>query len=185
MGTFQGPESTADEDTVVDLFVHALKSGYRLLDAAQLYGNEAAVGKAVRASGIPRSEITVLTKFPGWYHGDPEAALKISLEALGLDYVDVFMMHWPISETPTNPPQPLRPDESPTFVEAWKKMEKLVGPQCRSIGVSNFTQKTLDTLLESATIVPAVNQVELHAFNPNLNLVPYCQSKGIQVMSWR
>ena len=64
-------------------------------------------------------------------------------------------------------------------------MEKCVGDRCKAIGVSNFTQKTLDALLAEATIVPVVNQVELHAFNPNLRLVPYCQEKGIQVMSWR
>lgn len=174
-----------DDETVIKSIVHALDSGYRLIDTAQLYGNEPLVGKAVRTCGVARSDITVLTKFSGWYHGDPSAALDVSLKALGLDYIDVFIMHWPISETPTNPPQPLRPGQSPTFVEVWKKMETLVGPRCKSIGVSNFTQKTLETLLETATIVPVVNQVELHAFNPNLKLVPYCQSKGIHVMSWR
>ncbi|KAJ0420211.1 NADP-dependent oxidoreductase domain-containing protein [Aspergillus carlsbadensis] len=78
----------------------------------------------------------------------------------------------------------LRIDESPTFVETWKKMEACVGDKCRAIGVSNFTQKTLNALLEAATIVPVVNQVELHVFNPNHRLVPYCQEKGIHVMSW-
>lgn len=181
----EASQTLSGEDFAVDLIVHALKSGYRLLDTAQLYGTETAVGKAVRICGVPRAEITVITKFPGWYHGDPEKALEISLASLGLDYIDVFMMHWPISETPTNPPRPLPPDESPTFVDSWKQMEKLVGPKCRAIGVNNFTEKTLNTLLTSATIVPVINQVELHLLNPNLNLVPFCQSKGIHVMSWR
>lgn len=169
----------------MESIIHALRSGYRLLDTDQLNGKENLIGKAVRESGVPRADITVLTKLPGWFHADPEAALNLSLQALGLDYVDIFIIHWPMFETPTNPPQPLPPGQSPTFVEAWKKMEGLVGPRCKSIGVSNFTQKTLDKLLETATIVPAVNQIELHVFNPNLNLVPYCQSKGIHVISWR
>jgi glycerol 2-dehydrogenase (NADP+) len=178
----QAPPS---ESHLVDLVVHALQCGYRLLDTAQLYQTEAIVGKAVRRCGIPRDEIIIVTKFPGWFHGDPKAALDISLANLGLDYIDVFMMHWPVSETLTNPPQPLRPDEWPTFVDAWKDMEKLVGPKCRAIGVNNFTQRTLKTLLESATIIPAVNQVELHVYNPNLKLVSFCKANGIHVMAWR
>lgn len=131
---------------------------------------------------MPRSEITIVTKFVQ-PHDDPAAALEISLRQLDLDYIDVFLMHWPWATTPDG--KPLRINESPTFVETWKLMEKLVGPECRAIGVSNFAQKTLDALLEVATIIPAVNQVELHALYPNLKLVPYCQSKGIHVMSWR
>lgn len=156
---------------------------------------EAAVGRAVRASGVPRSEITVVTKFWGHWHHDPAKALEISLRDLDLDYVDVFLMHWPWALKPDEKASsqsltpdemvPIRPSESPTYIETWKKMEPLVGPKCRSIGVSNFTQKTLDALLETATIVPAINQIEVHALNPNLKLVPYCQSKGIQVMGWR
>jgi glycerol 2-dehydrogenase (NADP+) len=81
--------------------------------------------------------------------------------------------------------EPLGAENSYNYVDTWKKMEKLVGPRCKSIGVSNFTQKTLDILLAKCTIVPALNQVELHALNPNLKLVPYCKSKGIVVTSWR
>lgn len=91
-------------------------------------------------------------------------------------------MHWPQATTPDR--KPLRPHESPTFVETWKMMEPLVGPKCRAIGVSNFSQKTLDTLLAAAKIVPAVNQVELHALNPNHKLIRYCKLNGIHVMSW-
>lgn len=154
-----------------------------MIDTAQYYCIEGTVGDAVRASGVDRKEVTVITKFWGHLHHDPAEALRISLEDLKLDYVDIFLMHWPFAITPQG--EPLRINESPTFVETWKMMEKLVSPKCRAIGVSNFSQKTLETLLESATIVPAVNQVELHAFNPCFRLVPYCQSKGIQVMSWR
>ena len=125
-----------------------------------------------------------MTKFWGEYHHDPAEALRTSLAELDMEYIDVFLMHWPWATTPAPEKKPLRKDESPTFIETWKKMEELVGPKCRAIGVSNFTQRTLDELLPSAKIVPAINQVELHALNPNLKLVPYCQSKGIVVMSW-
>lgn len=156
-----------------------------MIDTAQSYGVEHVVGRAVKASGIPRSEIIVVTKFGANLHHHPAAALEISLKQTGLDYVDVFLMHWPWATTPAPENKPLRKYDSPTFIETWKLMEPLIGPKCKSIGVSNFPQKILEELLAQATIVPAINQVELHAFNPNLKLVPYCQSKGIHVMSWR
>lgn len=99
--------------------------------------------------------------------------------------VGVMLMHWPWATTAAPDKGPLRKDESPTIVETWHMMEALVSERCRSIGVSNFTQKTLGELLASATVIPAVNQVELHAFNLCLQLVPYCKAKGIHVMSWR
>ncbi|SPO07445.1 related to GCY1 - galactose-induced protein of aldo/keto reductase family [Cephalotrichum gorgonifer] len=184
LGTWQGAPGTDDDAALENSIIHALKSGYRLIDTAQAYHVESTVGRAIRNSGIPRSEITVVTKFWGEWHHDPAEALRISLRELDVGYIDIFLMHWPWATTPDPERKPLRPHESPTIVETWKKMEKLVGEKCRAIGVSNFTQKTLDELLAAATIVPAVNQVELHAFNPNLKLVPYCESKGIHVMSW-
>ncbi|KAF4987176.1 hypothetical protein FDECE_15557 [Fusarium decemcellulare] len=177
-----GRLGTDDERALEESIIHALQNGYRLIDTAQYYGIESVVGRAVRNSGVPRSEITIVTKYWGNYHGDVASALQISLKELSLDYIDVFLMHWPWATTPDG--KPLRIHESPTFVETWKQMERLVGPTCRGIGVCNFTQKTLGVLLEHATIVPAVNQVELHALNPCLELVPYCQSKGIHVMGW-
>ncbi|KAH8738401.1 aldo/keto reductase [Ilyonectria robusta] len=184
LGTWQGGVGTEDADALERSIVFALQSGYRLIDTAQLYGVESDVGRAIRVSGVPREEITVVTKFWSDWHHNPGEALRISLAETGLDYIDIFLMHWPCATTPAPEEKTLRIHESPTFVETWKMMEGLVGPKCRAIGVSNFTQKTLDTLLSSAKIVPAVNQVELHALNPNLKLVPYCQSKGIHVMSW-
>lgn len=180
------PKGTGNEkskEELRDSIMHALHNGYRLIDTAQYYFVEPVVGEAVRNSGIPRSEITVITKFWSEWHHNPAEALQRSLDALGLDYIDIFLMHWPCAAAPDG--RPLRIDESPTFVETWNMMEKCIGSRCRAIGVSNFTQKTLGKLLSKATIVPVVNQVELHPFNPNLKLVPYCQEKGIQVMSWR
>lgn len=180
-----GGLGTDNEKQLEESIIYALQNGYRLVDTAQYYGIEHVVGRAVRNSGIPRSEITVITKFWSHWHHDPAKALDISLRDLNLGYVDVLLMHWPFATTPDPERKHLRKDQSPTFVKTWKMMEKLIGPQCRTIGVSNFTQKTLDELLPQCEIVPAVNQVELHAFNPNPQLVPYCVSKGIHVMSWR
>ncbi|GKT91912.1 aldo keto reductase [Colletotrichum tofieldiae] len=164
--------------------IHGLKTGYRLIDTAQRYGVEKTIGRAIRRSGVPRSEIVVVTKFWSDWHHDPATALQNSLDALGLDYVDVFLMHWPWAMTPAPEKKVLKKWESPTFIETWKLMEPLVGAKCKAIGVSNFMPKLLDQLLAEAKIVPVINQVELHAFNPNLVLVPYCQEKGIHVMSW-
>ncbi|KAF6838640.1 putative aldo/keto reductase [Colletotrichum musicola] len=184
LGTWQGTQGTDDAKSLEESIVHALKIGYRLIDTAQLYGVEDVVGRAIRNSGVPRSEIVVVTKFWGEWHHDPAAALQVSLDALGLDYVDVFLMHWPWATTPAPEKKVLKKWESPTFIETWKLMEPLVGERCRAIGVSNFMPKVIDELLAEAKIVPAINQVELHTFNPNLKLVPYCQEKGIHVMGW-
>ncbi|KAI9171649.1 Glycerol 2-dehydrogenase (NADP(+)) [Paramyrothecium foliicola] len=172
-----------DEKALEESIIHALKRGYRHIDTASVYGVEEVVGRAVRASGVPRSDIIVVTKLWGDKHDDPAGALDKSLESLGMDYVDVYLMHWPWAKTAEHPV--LRKWESPTFIETWAKMEALVGERCRAIGVSNFGQKPLEELMAATRIVPAVNQVELHARNPNHKLVAFCQSKGIHVTSWR
>ncbi|CAD0053857.1 unnamed protein product, partial [Aureobasidium pullulans] len=179
-----GGLGTDDDKTLEDSIIHALHSGYRLIDTAQYYGIESVVGRAVRNSGISREKITVITKFWSQWHHDPAEALRISLQDLDIGYVDIFLMHWPFATTPDPERRYLRKDQSPTFIETWNMMEELVGPRCRAIGVSNFAQTTLDELLPRCRVVPVVNQVELHAFNPNHKLVPYCESKGIHVMSW-
>lgn len=152
-----------------------------MIDTAQYYGIENVVGRAIKQSGISRSDITVVSKLWGNFHHDVSTALKMSLEQLSLDYIDLFLMHWPWAQTPNG--QPLRACESPTYVETWKQMEALIGKKCRSIGVCNFTVKTLSVLLEHATIVPVVNQFELHALNPCFTLVDYCRSKGVHPIS--
>jgi glycerol 2-dehydrogenase (NADP+) len=124
-----------------------------------------------------------MTEFWRDLHHDVNAALQISLEKVSLDYVDIFLMHWPWASTPDG--KPLRIHQAPTFVDIWKQMEELVGPRCRSIGLGNFTMKTLDTLLKHASVLPAVNQFELHPLNPCFKLVRCCQSKGMHPISWR
>jgi len=182
LGTWQGQFGTDTPDAVKESIIHAIKFGYRLVDTAQYYGVESVVGEAIRDCGVPRAEITVVTKFWGDSAHDPAAALERSLTAMGLDYIDIFMMHWPNTMTPNGEPQAY--PGSPPYWETWKKMEPLVSERCRGIAVSNFTQKTLAKLLEVATVIPLVNEVELHALNPNLKLVPYCLDKGIRVISW-
>lgn len=176
-----------EKERVRDSIVQVIQAGCRLIDTAKVYGTEGLVGSAIQESGVPRSEITVVTKLPDSCHDDPQASFDEALERLGTGYIDIYLMHWPTATATQGDGRTrrqLRIHESPTFIETYKKMEALVGPRCKSIGVSNFTQRTLDTLLEHATIVPVVNQVELHPLNPNLKLVPYCQERNIQVMAW-
>ncbi|KAF4861789.1 Glycerol 2-dehydrogenase [Colletotrichum siamense] len=182
LGTWQGQIGAKDEAAMEESIIFALRNGYRLIDTAQLYGVEHIVGRAIRKSEVPRNEITVATKFWGNHHHDVESALDISLSQLGADYVDVFLMHWPWATTSDG--RVLCPSESPTFVETWKLMEQLPKEKCRGIGVCNFTEKTLEILLEHAKVPPAINQIELHALNPSIKLLSYCQSKGIHVMAW-
>src|SRR5215203_273824 len=146
----------------------ALELGYRHVDTAQAYGNEASVGRAVRASGVPREELFVATKFfPG--NSDPEAEAERSLERLGLDRVDLYLVHWP--------------QGGPTW--AWPGMEQaLERGLTRAIGVSNFDVEELDALLARATVRPAVNQIQLHPFAYRRALVEACQERGIGVEAY-
>ncbi|KAL9109731.1 MAG: hypothetical protein Q9227_005600 [Pyrenula ochraceoflavens] len=146
-----------------------LHTGYRVLNTSPIYGTEDLVGRAIRESGIPRSEIIVIDKLPNEMHHDPAEALEASLQKLDVGYIDVYLMHWPCA---FDGQKPLQIQESPTFVETWKKMEGLVGEKCRGIGVSNFTEKTLEELLPQARVKPVINEIECHPLNPNLKLVP-------------
>ncbi|KAG8952561.1 hypothetical protein FRC00_006702, partial [Tulasnella sp. 408] len=135
----------------------AIGLGYRHLDTAAGYRNEESVGKAIRESGAPRSEFFVTTKLWNGDHGRVAGAFEESLARLGLEYIDLYLMHWPQAQTADG--RTLQPDESPTYVETWKVMEELLETgKVKSLGVSNFSVKTLEVLLDQATIVPAVNQ---------------------------
>jgi 2,5-diketo-D-gluconate reductase A len=130
----------------------ALEAGYRLIDTAAAYGNEAAVGRAIAASGIPREELYVTTKLatPDQGFQSSQDACKASLERLGLDYMDLFLIHWPA-------------EERGAYVDSWGGLmkEKEVG-RTRSIGVSNFNAEHLATVIELSFFTPAINQIELH-----------------------
>lgn len=132
----------------------ALGEGYRLLDSAVNYENEGAVGRAVRSSGVPREEVRVTSKLPGRHHRKAAAivAIEESLLRTGLDYLDLYLIHWP------NPSQGL-------YVEAWEALiEARERGLVRSIGVSNFLPEHLDLLVKKTGVTPSVNQVELHPY---------------------
>ncbi|KAL2193583.1 Aldo/keto reductase-like protein [Corynascus similis CBS 632.67] len=157
----------------------ALRAGYRHIDTAFAYGNEKEVGEGIRASGVPREEIFLTTKLDNPWHKRAPEALKRSLENLGVDYLDLYLMHWPSSTDPDDLKKHY-PDWD--FVDTWREMQKLMETgKIRSLGVSNFGIKNLERLLNdpSCKIVPAVNQIELHPGNPSPKLVAYCAQKGI------
>lgn len=142
----------------------ALEAGYRLIDTAAFYNNEKEVGNAIRASGIPRNEIFVTTKLHPLRCFNVEEEFEESRKRLGWDYIDLYLIHWPF----------LRKRK------VWQSLEKIVASgRARAIGVSNYRVKDLEDLLKSATIVPAVNQVEFHPFLTQKKLREYCASKEI------
>lgn len=152
----------------------AFEAGYRHVDTAQMYRNETEVGAAVAASGLRRDEVFVTTKLDNDRHGHDEAvsALDESLGRLGLDHVDMFLIHWP------------RPAEN-RFVETWKGFEKLAADgRARTIGVSNFQIPHLERLAAETGTVPAVNQIELHPHLPQEELRAYHREHGIATEAW-
>mmetsp|Transcript_41555 Transcript_41555/g.130600 ORF Transcript_41555/g.130600 Transcript_41555/m.130600 type:complete len:384 (-) Transcript_41555:76-1227(-) len=159
----------------------AIRAGCRHIDCAAAYRNEREVGDALRASGVLRSNIFITSKL--WNDRrrpeDVRAALEQTLLDLGTEYVDLYLIHWPVVWARDSV---MKPDRSASLLEAWRTLEALVDEgKCRSIGVSNYKQSELDELLAYARIPPAVNQIELHPRLPQRALVEYCQSKGIAV----
>ncbi|GAC73646.1 aldo/keto reductase family proteins [Moesziomyces antarcticus T-34] len=164
----------------------------RRQDAAWIYGNEEEVGQGIKASGVARSELFVTTKIWGTYHRQPEACLDESLQKLGLDYVDLVLVHWPVplekrgdEKIPLNPDGSRALDRDWTPEQTWEQMEKLPATgKAKAIGVSNWSVPYLERLLAKAKTVPAANQVELHPFLPQHELVKFCQSKGILMQAY-
>ncbi|KAJ6445377.1 glycerol dehydrogenase Gcy1 [Purpureocillium lavendulum] len=157
----------------------ALRAGYRHIDTAAAYGNEAEVGAGIKASGVPRADIWLTTKLNNPDHKEAAKALDLSLERLGTDYVDLYLMHWPSSTDPADLKKHY-PDWD--FRDTWREMQKLVETgKARNIGVSNFETVNLEKLLSSpdCKVVPAVNQIELHPGYPSPALVALNTSKGI------
>ena len=162
--------------------LEALKAGYRHIDTAAIYKNEESVGRAIRDSGIPRQEIFVTTKLWNTNHSYDETrqAFEESMEKLGLDYLDLYLIHWPN-------PKPLRENNEwkTRNAEVWRAMEDLYQEgKIRAIGVSNFLPKHLDALLEAAKVVPAVNQVRLAPGVYQEEVVTYCLEKEILLEAW-
>ena len=161
-------------DDGVEAMVHALEAGYRLLDTAVNYGNEEEVGEAVRRSGLPREDIQVTSKIPGRHHEYDQAigSVEESLRRLRFDYLDRVLIHWP------NP-------GVGKYVEAWRALVELRNRGLvRSIGVSNFTEQHLHAVIEDSGVTPAVNQVELHPYFPQQELLRVHTDLGIQTEAW-
>lgn len=148
----------------------ALDTGYRHIDTARIYGNEADVGKAIRDSGIDRSEIFVTTKLWNSDQAKAQKAFDDSMARLGLDYLDLYLIHFPVTKT---------------RAQAWKDLEAIHKTgRTRAIGVSNYMPRHLDELLSSAAVKPAVNQIELHPYLSQNELKTYCESHGMLVEAY-
>ncbi|KAI9465303.1 Aldo/keto reductase [Lactarius psammicola] len=160
----------------------ALKSGYRHIDTATAYSNEKEVGIGLKTSGVPRSEIFLTTKLNNIDHKDVAGALNKSLELLGTDYVDLYLMHWPAPMTPD-----WKADKSLNWIDTWKEMEKvyLAHPEkVKAIGVSNVSVAYLEELLKVATVIPAVNQIERHPSCLQEDVLAACAKAGIVVTAY-
>jgi 2,5-diketo-D-gluconate reductase A len=158
----------------VDAITSAIEVGYRLLDTAVNYGNEEEVGEAIRRSGVPREELLVCSKIPGRHHGYDDAvrSTKESLQRLGLDHLDLHLIHWP------NPSQD-------RYAEAWRALVDLQRDGLvRSIGVSNFTEAHLRRIIDETGVTPAVNQLELHPYFPQQEMRRVNADLGIVTESW-
>lgn len=171
-----------DDDNVAEAVKAAVEIGYRNIDTAQAYGNEHGVGEGVRTVGVPRDELFVSTKLAAEvkdYEG-AVAAIDGSLQRLGFDYIDLMLIH---------SPQPWDDFRGGDYTEgnrqAWKALEEAYQDgKIRAIGVSNFLQSDLNSLIETATVVPHVNQVLVHAGNTPSDLLDYCASKRILVEAY-
>ena len=170
LGVYQSsPEDTAEAVRT------AIEDGYRLIDTAAAYGNEREVGEGIRQSGIDRKELFVTTKLwiTDFGKRTTRSAFATSLEKLGLDYVDLYLLHWPL------------PAEFASTVESYKQVEQLQQESLtRAIGVCNFTTDHLSQLMEATTVVPAVNQVELHPYFPQRQLQTFAAQHDIITEAW-
>ncbi|SDZ27533.1 aldo/keto reductase [Herbiconiux ginsengi] len=168
-----GVYKTTDAEAA-DAVDFALRNGYRLIDTAAMYLNEKGVGEGVRRSGLPRDDVFVTTKV--WFtengYDSTLRSFDESLERLGTDYVDLYMIHWP---APAND----------RYVDTWRALEKLAAEgRARSIGVANFHTKHLDRLIAETGTTPAVNQVELHPWLPQAEVRAYDAAHGILTQAW-
>jgi methylglyoxal/glyoxal reductase len=168
LGVWQSPRGAVTQGAIGA----ALRLGYRHVDTARIYGNERDVGEAVRSSGVPREEVFVTTKLWNDDQGYDAALLAFdrSLQLLGLDYIDLYLIHWPVADR---------------RLESWRALEHIFADKrARAIGVSNFLVPHLTELLAHAKVVPAVNQIEVHPFLPQEDTRAFCKEHGITVEAY-
>jgi len=168
LGTYQSD----NDQEVVDAVKIALQLGYRHIDTAAAYKNEEGVGKGIRESGVDRSDIFLVTKVWNTDQGFEETlkAFEESLKRLGVDYVDLYLIHWPVAGK---------------YKETWKALEHLYAQKkIRAIGVSNFLKHHLEDVMSDCTVVPMVNQMEFHPHLVQQDLIDFCTDNGIQYESW-
>jgi diketogulonate reductase-like aldo/keto reductase len=167
-----GVFKVADGEDVVQSVKAAIRNGYISIDTASFYKNEEGVGQAIKESGVPREELFITTKLWNADQGYQSTldAFEISLNKLGLDYLDLYLIHWPGKDK---------------YKETWKAFEKLYKEgRVRAIGVSNFQIHHLEDLISSSEIKPMVNQVEYHPLLTQKDLHSYCKKEGIQLEAW-
>jgi 2,5-diketo-D-gluconate reductase A len=165
-----------DPGETAEAVQRALEVGYRHIDTAEMYENEAGVGEGIRASEVSRDDVFITSKLNNGYHepDDARRAFEETLEKLGFDHVDLFLIHWPL---------PTLYDGD--YVSTWKTLEEFKADgRARSIGVSNFQVDHLERLAAEADVVPAVNQIELHPYLRNEEVASYCAEHGIGVEAW-
>lgn len=168
LGVFKVQEGSE----VVESVKAALRNGYKSIDTAAVYGNEEGVGQAIKESGVPREELFITTKVWNSDQGYESTlqAFDTSMEKLGLDYLDLYLIHWPVAGK---------------YKETWNALEKLYkGGRVRAIGVSNFHVHHLKDLMADAEIKPMVNQVEYHPHLAQTELLQFCKAEGIQMEAW-
>ncbi|NLZ94638.1 MAG: aldo/keto reductase [Bacteroidales bacterium] len=161
-----------DEKEAYNSIRKAIDLGYRHIDTAMVYENEEPVGRAIRESGVDRSDLFVTTKL--WNddiaHDNAQNAFEESLKKLGLDYVDLYLVHWPIKDK---------------YVSIWGEMEKIYqSGKARAVGVSNYQENHLQEVIDLKSLVPAVNQIELHPYLSQKPLVEFCAQHNIKIESW-
>lgn len=169
LGVWRAKDGGETENAVLA----ALNAGYRGIDTASMYNNEQSVGRAIRSSGVPRDQVFVTTKVWNNEQGYDSTlkACQNSLDRLEMDYVDLYLVHWPVKEK---------------YIETYRALEKLYDQGVvKAIGVSNFHIHHLEDLMGSCRIKPMVNQVELHPLHTQKRLLAFCRKEGIQLQSWR
>ncbi|KAM0746962.1 putative aldehyde reductase [Meredithblackwellia eburnea MCA 4105] len=179
LGTWQSKPGEVEEAVCV-----ALKAGYPLIDTAAIYGNEAEVGEGIRRSGVAREDMWITTKLWNTDHrpDDVAPALEKSLKALGVDTIDLYLMHYPCAMDPAS--EDIKVIDVP-FTETWAAMEKLLDTgKVRNIGISNFSQAEVEILLKSAKVKPAVHQLERHPYLPQYDFVKKHEEWGIHVTAY-